>query len=150
MQHQTRFPVFMKMLTFSFQGKLMCQGTVSQLKSQFNCGFQLTIHQSGTNNDDNDLEKSIKKFYPKLQKVKRKSKLESLNEQTFSLPIEENEEDQLERLSELFKMLELKTRSFYFFTEICFFFPNLESTFGRACCSKAAFFFCKTVQFIEM
>jgi hypothetical protein len=105
----------------------MCQGTVSQLKSQFNCGFQLTIHQSRTNNDDNDdLEKSIKKFYPKLQKVKRKSKFESLNEQTFSLPIEENEEDQLDRLSELFQMLELKTRS-VFFTEICFFFLNLRA-----------------------
>ena len=141
MQHQTSFPVFMKMLTFSFQGKLMCQGTVSQLKSQFNCGFQLTIQQSGTNNDDNDLEKSIKKFYPKLQKVKRKSKLESLNEQTFSLPIEENEEDQLERLSELFQMLELKTRSVNFFTEICFFFPNLESTSGKTWSFEAAFFF---------
>ena len=94
----------------------MCQGTVSQLKSEFSCGFQLTIHQSRT--DEDDLEKSIKKFYPKVQKVQKKSKLESLkvmmNEQTYLLPIEENEEDQpekLDRLSELFQMLELKTRS---------------------------------------
>jgi len=94
----------------------MCQGTVSQLKSTFGCGFQLSIQTNSRHTNHQLLETNIKKFYPDMEKLQRQSDSNDLTmkeERTFVLPVnefEENSPEKFDRLSHLFEMLENKGR----------------------------------------
>jgi hypothetical protein len=67
-----------------FQGRLLCQGTVSQLKSEFRCGYQLTVQKKRAVTFGNsaeaagaDLETEIRTIFPECEKLDRSGPLET-------------------------------------------------------------------------
>ena len=107
------------------QGRLVCQGTVGDLKTEFRCGYHLTICRSigadanlETGTDaELGLESAIKDLFPKSEKLKKNSGPDNFSgtkdQLVYVLPIGEDDENssrKLDRVTQLFDRLEEKKK----------------------------------------
>ena len=115
-----KFDALVLDLFLRVQGRLVCQGTVGELKTQFRCGYNLTIDRDvGVGTDasheaeaEAELESAIKMFFPKAEKLRKNSGPDNFSrikdQLVFVLPTEEDEENssrKLDRVTQLFDHL---------------------------------------------